>query len=389
MRSVVSLRQIRDYEPQAVVQAMRASLEPLGGMGAFVRAGQTVLLKPNLLGGYAPSRAVTTHPSVVRAAILLVRAAGGRAIVGDGPGVGALASVARICGITAILAETGAQLGDFGAAVDFEAPQGVVAKRLRLAKTVADADVIITLPKLKTHGQMTFTGALKNQFGLIPGKLKAQWHFRLQRPEWLAELILDIHQVARPTLAIMDAVVGMEGQGPSGGRPRELGCLLAGRDLAAVDTLACHLIGLEPSAVPTLAAARRRGLGATSMAELDVKGDDWERLRQAGFQKVSKVDDLLRLVPLPMGVLRWIRERWTLRPTMVAGACTGCGICVGGCPVSPSAIHPADGQVDDLTCIRCYCCHELCPNQAILLEHPPLFRPLRFSTRPPAPTVRP
>jgi ferredoxin len=150
-----------------------------------------------------------------------------------------------------------------------------------------------------------------------------------------------------------------------------LGAIIAGRDLAAVDTLACHLIGLDPSAVPILTAARRRGLGATSLADLEVVGDDWRGLRQPGFEKVSRVEDLLRLVPLPHGVLRWIREQWTLRPAILHDRCTECGVCEEGCPVAPSAIHPgepAGRQIDHLACIRCYCCHEFCPNQAINLE---------------------
>ncbi len=371
MQSLVSLKRVDTYDPETVLAAMRACLAPLGGMQAVVRPGQKVLLKPNLLAGYAPERAVTTHPAVVWAAIRLVQEAGGAAVVGDSPGVGSLAAVARTCGITRVLEETGAELGEFGTAVTFEAPTNQVAKRLTLARAVAEAEVLITLPKLKTHGQMTLTGALKNQYGLILGKRKAQWHFRLQRPEWLAALILDIHQVARPALAILDAIVGMEGRGPSGGRPRHLGTLLAGRDLAAVDTFACHLIGLDPEAVPLLVAARRRGLGATRLADLEVVGDDWQGLRQPTFEKVSKVEDLLRLVPLPAGLLRWIREQWTLRPRIVEARCTRCGVCEDGCPVTPAAIRPAapaDQRIEEAACIRCYCCHELCPSQAIDLE---------------------
>jgi uncharacterized protein (DUF362 family)/Pyruvate/2-oxoacid:ferredoxin oxidoreductase delta subunit len=377
MRSLVSLTRVTTYDPEAVLEAMRACLAPLGSMAAFVRPGQQVLLKPNLLAGYAPERAVTTHPAVVRAAIRLVQEAGGTAVVGDSPGVGSLASVAMTCGITRVLEETGAALGEFGTAVAFEAPDNQVAKRLTLARAVADADVLITLPKLKTHGQMTLTGALKNQYGLILGKQKAQWHFRLQRPEWLAALILDIHRVARPALAIMDAVVGMEGQGPSGGRPRYLGALLASRDLAAVDTLACHLIGLDPGAVPVLVAARRDGLGATRFADLDVVGDEWQGLRQPAFAKVSQVEDLLRLVPLPAGLLRWIREQWTFRPRIVEGRCTQCGVCAAGCPVTPAAIRPAapaGQQIEEAACIRCYCCHEVCPHQAIELGRSRVLR---------------
>jgi uncharacterized protein (DUF362 family)/NAD-dependent dihydropyrimidine dehydrogenase PreA subunit len=350
-------------------------------MGAFVRPGQKVLLKPNLLAPFAAHKAVTTHPAIVRAAILLVQEAGGRAFVGDSPGVGSLAYVAKVSGIAHVLEETGAELADFSTPLEFEAPQNQVAKRLTLVKAIRDMDVIVTLPKLKTHGQMTFTGALKNQFGLIPGRLKSQYHFRLQRKEWLAALILDIHRVARPAMAIMDAIVAMEGKGPSGGRPRPLGAILAAPDLVAVDTLACLLIDLEPRFVPVLEAAREQGLGAMALSEMEIVGEDWRALRVPDFEKVSKLEDLLRIVPLPKPMLNWVREQWTARPRIVDGRCTECGVCEDGCPVSPSAIHPQappDRQVDEEACIRCYCCHEFCPQHAIALEHSLLTRCLRL-----------
>ncbi len=358
---------------------MRACLEPLGGMKAFVRSGQRVLLKPNLLGGFAPERAVTTHPAVVRAAILLVQEAGGQALVGDSPGMGDLPTAIRACGLEPVLEETGAELLDPTEPQEFEAPSQGVPRRITLAKALLATDVLISLCKLKTHGQMTFTGALKNQYGLIPGALKSQWHFRLQQPEWLAKLILDVNRLARPALTIMDAVIAMEGQGPSGGKPRFLGALLASRDLTAVDTLACHLIGLDPMSVPLLAAAREQHYGQTRLEQIRVVGDDWQPLRVPDFEKVEQPVDLLRLVPLPAPMLNWIRRQWTLRPRIIDGQCTLCGICEKGCPVTPPAIHPkapARQRVEDNRCIRCYCCHEFCPSQGIVLSQPWLARHL-------------
>ena len=384
MPNLVSLQHVTEYDPRAVLDAVRTALAPWGGMGAFVRPGQRVLLKPNLLAGFAPERAVTTHPAVVRAAILLAQEAGGTVAVGDSPGVGRLASVVRTAGLASVRGETGATLADFTTPAEFSVPRHRVAARLTLARAVAEADVIISLPKLKTHGQMVFTGALKNQYGLIPGTLKSQWHFRLQRREWLAALILDIHRTARPALAIMDAIVGMEGKGPSGGRPRHIGAILAGPDLVALDTLACLLINLEPRLVPALEAARAEGLGATAPADIQVVGADWRALRVPDFEKVSKLEDLRRIIPLPSGVLNWIREHWTAKPRIVEARCTECGACEEGCPVRPAAIHPTAPErqrIDDDACIRCYCCHEFCPNNAIDLYRPGLLGSLRFDPR--------
>jgi uncharacterized protein (DUF362 family) len=376
---VVSIKKVPDYTPERVLAAVRECLEPLGGMGAFVRPGQRVLLKPNLLGGFAVERAVTTHPAVVRAAALLVKEAGGVPLVGDSPGVGLLADAVQAGGLTPVLKETGAQLVDCEETHEFDAPDSLVARKMTLARALQTADVLITLPKLKTHGQMTMTGALKNQYGLVPGARKSQWHFRLQQPEWLATLILDINRVAKPALAIMDAVMAMEGQGPSGGRPRFLGALLASPDLTAVDTVACHLIGQEPLQVPLLALARKQRYGETELANIRVTGDDWRRLCVSDFERIEQPVELLRLLPLPKPALRWIRRCWTLRPEFVDGRCTQCGICEKACPVSPPAIHPGapnGKRLEDDRCIHCYCCHEFCPSQGLVLRQPWLARRL-------------
>ena len=329
----VSIARVHDYDPSCVLDGMRRCLEPLGGMEAVVRPGQHVLLKPNLLGGFPPHRAVTTHPSVVRAAILLVQEAGGIPWVGDSPAMGDLDSVIGNCGLAPVLRETGAQILDCSKAASFAVPDHKLVSKVELASALRQVDIVITLPKLKTHGQMTLTAALKNQYGLIPGALKSQWHFRLQEAEWLAALLLDIHRVVRPALAILDAIVAMEGPGPTSGTPRPLGALLAGSDLVAVDRVACELIGQDPVNVPLLKAARQQGLGQADLARITMLGDEWHSLVQPDFQRIERPVDVLRLLPLPAPALRWIQRHWTLQPRILEGRCTRCGICEEGCPV--------------------------------------------------------
>ncbi len=176
-----------------------------------------------------------------------------------------LGTALQVCGIEPVLKETGTPWVEFKEPHDFEVPEFRIGRSITLGKALLDADVIISLPKLKTHAQMTHTGALKNQFGFVPGTMKGQWHFRLQEARWLASLILDVNRAKRPHLAIMDAIVGMEGEGPAAGNPRGIGVLLASRDLAALDTISCHLIGLDPMDVPLLAAAREEGFGETRL----------------------------------------------------------------------------------------------------------------------------
>ncbi|NLF39007.1 DUF362 domain-containing protein [bacterium] len=382
MKATVSLARAGSYDGHELLERMRACLAPLGGMAAFVRPGQRVLLKPNLLGAFHPDRAVTTHPSVLAAAITLAQECGGVVTVIDSPGTGSLASVARATGIDAVVRAAGATLGDETAVETFETPGNIIGRKLTLLKAVADADVLITLPKLKTHVQMTFTGAVKNQLGLVPGVQKGQYHFRLQNRLRLAELLLDINRTAKPALAIMDAVYGMEGNGPSGGEPRFIGALIASADLMALDVAACDLVGIDSSVVPTVQAGIQHRFGTTALDHISIAGEPLDALRVQGFRTVAHLKHVMRILPFPQFMLDWFGRHWAPRPRIDAACCVHCGACHRGCPVDPPAIDPEmppARQVNDHTCIRCYCCHEFCPAKAILLRRSLADRIGRFT----------
>lgn len=368
----VSVARLSGYDDfEAVLCAVRGSLASLGGIGSYVKPGARVLLKVNLVAPSRPELAVTTHPAIVRAVIRLVHEAGGVCYVGDGPGVGDTGMAAKVSGITEVVESEGAELLEFRETSVYESPGNLIAKRLSLAAQLKDMDVIITLPKLKTHCQMAFTGALKNQFGLIPGAAKGQYHFRLQNRERFAELMVDINRTAHPALAVMDAVVGMEGPGPSGGTPRQIGLVLAGADLSAVDTVACAVIGLPVEEVPISMAARRCGYGVTELERIEVLGARLEELRIPDFKLVKAPLNILRILPLPRPLLHWVRCQIAPAPRIDVKKCVRCRRCERGCPVKPSAIEPlAEGgpKLYDSRCIRCYCCHEFCPVKAIELR---------------------
>jgi len=370
MPAKVAVEAVRTYDPETVLAAMRRVLAPLGGMAAFVQPGQKVLLKPNLLGAFSPDEAVTTHPSVVRAATILVQQAGGKVSIGDSPGTGELKAALRRSGIGVVAEELGATIADFQASAEVEREENVVGRRLALAQAVTDADVVITLPKLKTHAQMGFTCALKNQFGLIVGTEKALWHYRLQDRDWLAALMIDINQLARPALAIVDAIVGMEGHGPSGGDPREIGALVAGGDLTAVDAICCDLVGIDPQSLPLMRAAARVAYGTFERAHIELHGTPIQDLRVPDFRKPAHTHSILDIIPLPKRLAVWVRRVLTSRVEIIRELCIGCNACKKGCPLEPSAIDPErpGTGVDQSTCIRCYCCHEFCPVKAIRLR---------------------
>lgn len=384
MPATVSLIHLDRYDDDALVlTALRQALAPFGGMRGIVQPGQTVLLKPNLVAPSHPDLAVTTHPAILRGVLRLVREAGASALVGDGPGVGDTRSAARGSGLLEVIETEGATLADFDETEVFECEDNRIARRLLLTNQLRQADVLITLPKLKTHAQMAYTGALKNQFGLIPGSAKGQFHFRLQNRDRLADLMIDINRLARPALAIMDGVVAMEGPGPSGGTPRHLGALVAGTDLTAVDTVCCAIIGLPVEDVPIAMAARRAGFGVTDLSDITIAGAHPDDFRRADFELVRAPCNIMRILPLPGSALRWLRRQLVPRPEINAARCIRCRRCEYGCPVQPPAILPLaepDRQVNEKTCIRCYCCHEFCPVKAIDLKRSRLDRFFHLNT---------
>jgi len=340
-------------------------------MAAFVKPGQRVLLKPNLLMGIAPDAAVTTHPAVLDAVLTLVREAGGLPMVGDSPGIGELAGIAVRCGIKAVLDAHHVPLADFTSEYVFTCEENVIGKRIALARAVADADVIISLPKLKTHVQMALTCAVKNQYGLIPGVRKSQYHLRFKDRATLADFIIDINRIARPALAIVDAIDAMEGAGPSGGTPRRLGLLMASTDLMALDLVACEITGIDPALVPTIQAGRRQQFGAAALSEITITGVDLADARVPDFRPVPHMKEISDILPVPAFMLAWLRRQWAPRPRINDAACIRCFACRTGCPVQPPAIDPArprHARVNDRSCIRCYCCHEFCPAHAIMLK---------------------
>ncbi|MHB8124387.1 MAG: DUF362 domain-containing protein [Desulfitobacteriaceae bacterium] len=380
MSSTVVLKYCPDYTTEVEAQ-LREGVKELGGMSAFVQPGQRVLLKVNLLMKKRPEEAVTTHPSVVEATVRLVQEAGGIPIIGDSPGgpytQNALQSIYSRTGLLEVAQRTGAELNqDFGQTVQ-SFPEGLVAKSLTITNCVKEADVIITLSKLKTHGMMTFTGAVKNLFGVIPGLLKVEYHLKMPKIMDFAGLLVDIAQFIKPTLSIMDGIVGMEGNGPSAGQPRNIGALLLSTDPFALDVVAADLIGLKPEKVPTIRVARERGL-TSSLEEIDLKGDArslW-RIQKFIVPKTVSVNFLER-VPLPKNVSRFLLNRVRPRPVFYHDQCMGCSDCVNNCP--PKALVMSDQKrpvVDLEACIRCFCCQELCPHQAVEIFRPWLGRKL-------------
>jgi len=362
-RKRVVVKRCTSYDPEAVGSALETLLEPLGGMEAFVQPEQKVLLKPNMLSAKDPARAVTTHPVVVEAVARAVRRCGGVPVIGDSPG-GAIRGIRRVwanTGMEEMAERSGIELVNF----EGSGSKGIDFGRYTffVSKPVLEADVIINLPKLKTHSLTLLTCAVKNMFGVIPGFRKAELHKLFPKPVEFAEMLVHLYKLVTPSINIVDAVVAMEGNGPSSGRPFDLGVLLAGEDGVAVDTVASRMIGFPGGFVDTTRIAAAMDLGEDDIAELDLVGDGAD-VRTDSFELPS--NRLKKLIPRPLA--RMIAPLISVRPVIDPGRCTGCGFCFESCPVK--AIVPRGGvyEVNDKRCIDCLCCHELCPESSIDIE---------------------
>jgi uncharacterized protein (DUF362 family)/Pyruvate/2-oxoacid:ferredoxin oxidoreductase delta subunit len=357
----VSIVRCRDYETQNVLYAVRRSVDMLGGMASFIKPGNVVLIKPNLLKARPPQAAVTTHPEIVRAVIRLVREAGAQAVVGDSPGIGDVRSVCEKTGILSVLAEEGAVLADFDDAVGVKGAGRF--QRFEIARRAVEADAIINLPKLKTHGMTVITGAIKNLFGCIPGKRKIQWHFNTGVDHGsFNRMLIDLAVLLKPRLTIMDAVTGMEGNGPGSGDPRNIGVVIAGQDPAAVDVVAGAVVGVSADRLPVIRAAAASHFGETALTSIPIHGEPIADVQVKDF----------RLPPqhhlewqIPEWARRRLKDALTTRPVIDQHRCVHCGICQNDCPQQAITEGARKLRIDYRKCIRCFCCQEFCPPGAI------------------------
>ena len=357
------------YDKLRVEHMVRRAVDLIGGIGRFVQPGQRVLIKPNLLRKSTPDEAIVTHPTIVRAVVRLVQEAGGRPIIGDSPGgpfsPALLRGVYQSAGLLEVAEETGAELNFDVRAERIPAPEGRLIKMLDICGFALDADVIISLPKLKTHGLMGFTGATKNLFGLVPGVTKAGYHAKLQTLDQFAEMLLDILTAVKPAFHLMDGIVGMDGDGPSAGRPYPAGILLCSTDAVALDLVATHLAGLPLERIAPLRVARRRGLTTGSVQDVQVVGEPLESVRLEGFRAPGSGAKDFSI--LPQGMRQFFVRQLVASP-QVGDACVGCGICAQNCPMQTIRMEGRRAVINLSNCIRCYCCHELCPEKAITLK---------------------
>lgn len=373
----VALVPCGSYDGETVYQAVKWGVEALGGMAAFVRPEEKVLIKPNLLGKQPPQMAVTTHPAVFAAAARLLRENGCADIsYGDSPGNpnATPQSAAEGSGIAEEAERLGVRQGDFdsGSAVRFDG-----AKQRRsfvLCRGVQEADAVVNVAKMKTHALERITGAMKNLYGCIWGMNKSAGHVRYPNSWVFADMLADLQKCVAPRLHILDGVTAMEGNGPTSGTPTPMNVILVSDDPVALDSVFAMLAYLEPSAVPTCVSGYRAGLGEMRPEHIRVLTPDGELTAAQAQEKYGRADfDVFRgeMKRSLLGKLFPLLPRLQSRPVVDRAKCVACGLCEKACPVPEKAVHSGNGhkaRYDYSRCIRCYCCQEMCPAKAIRVQ---------------------
>lgn len=374
-RSTVALVRCETYDTAVVHAALGRGVELLGGLDRFVSSGERILLKPNVLAGEEPEKAVTTHPAVLEGCVRLFRSAGARVSFGDSPGMQSSPQAVRRSALHAAGLQAGATFDDFSTGSRMENVEGSLVDSFPIAEAVHDCDGMVNLPKMKTHQLTRITGAVKNLFGCVPGRRKALYHVQFQDVMAFCQLLVELSLQLRPRLHVMDGVLAMEGNGPRSGDPRPMKVLILSEDPVAVDATFCRLVAMDPTFVPTNKLGQEKGLGHFRADEIEVVGDDLETLINPDFKLVRK--------PVysnaALAQYNFIKNLVLPKPVIDEATCVRCGNCVDACPVPGKALQFVDGDgrksppvYDYDKCIRCYCCHEMCPHRAIE-KHTPLL----------------
>ena len=341
------------YDYKKLKRAFAEIMDTIGG--DLIGRNDRVLIKPNLLSPATPGEAILTHPMIVKAAVEYVLQKGGRPQVSDSPAIGFFEKIMKESGIGNALAglDVTCRAFDKSLKIDIGEPFNAIA----MAEDAIQADVIINLPKLKTHSQMLLTLGVKNMFGCIVGYRKAEWHMRTGiNRDMFARLLILIYQKIRPRFTILDGILAMEGEGPGkSGRPRALGILLGSNDAFAVDSTVCRMLALEADSLPTLRVAKEMGVMET---EIEADGD-LPIIYDFRFPSISP------LMYGPRKLHGFIRRHLLQRPVPDNLKCRMCAECWKICPAGAISLGEKKLSFDYDRCIRCFCCIEVCPYGAL------------------------
>ena len=355
------------YSPEELLRQVEELFTALG-VWDEIQPGMTVVIKPNLVMSSKPEAAIATHPALVAAVGKCVQKAGGQVLIVESPGgpytPAAMKAVFRGCGYTDMAKECGFTLYTECKSREVSLPGAKRCRQLSVVEPFLTRDYLIDLCKLKTHSMVGFSGAVKNLFGTVPGLQKPELHCRFPEKQPFSEMLVDLCDFLKPDLCIVDGILAMEGNGPTGGRPRQLGVLGASKSPYALDVCAATMVGIQPESVLMLQDAHQRGLGPIAPEECQLVKEQIASLAQPDFLKAeaSSTDFIDRL---PKGLRPLAKKVATPRPKIREKECVGCGRCEESCPQHTIRIRDGKAKIDYKNCIRCFCCHEMCPKHVI------------------------
>lgn len=383
-KSTVALTGCNDYGLPLVRKAVADCVDRLPDLQEKCTNADTVLVKPNLLSSREPpEKHVNTHPSVARALCeTLTGDFGCRVFIGDSCGSLSPSSTERAISnsrIDAVARATDAEIYNVDSQPRQSVPaaHGRVLSEVMIPSNLQDFDLIISLPKLKTHQLTYITCAVKNLLGLVPGAGKKQAHILAPRGTKFASLLCDLFALIQPGVALVDGVVGMEGAGPNNGTLREMGVIGASTDCSALDSVMARIMNMEPTRIPLLREAAERDLGTVDADSIEVIGAPMARFAAPDFKKPAAYANDLMLRLLPTSAARTVLEGFSrVHASIDQERCRRCGECARNCP--SGAINYLDEReqyrVNPDDCISCFCCDEVCPFDAIIMKKPPFRR---------------
>ncbi len=365
----VYIEALDSYEYENVKAVLFPILQKVcldNGMDKDFFKGKNVAVKPNLLSKSAVERCVTTHPSYTRAACEYFTLLGASVVVCDSPGglynKGTFFAIGRETGTMEAAQKGGAVYNDdFGFELCSDRESSVYS--FNIINPLRNADVIVNLARLKTHALCEMTAAVKNMFGSIPGLQKAEQHARFPKKDAFADMLCDLCLITAPQINVVDGVVCMEGNGPSGGTLRKMGAVFASANPFCLDLVCSHVMGYGADEVGTVKASRKRQLCPDSVGGVEIDGEDYGKYTCRFKRPDASAGGIVKQIPSIFGGR--LRDALERKPVVSNKKCVGCGICKNNCPVDAITVKDGKAKIDKTKCIRCYCCQEFCPKEAI------------------------
>jgi len=371
--SKVAIREVRTYDTGLIKDNLYKCLAEIGFDAARLK-GKRVAVKPNLLSASKPEQAIVTHPEFFTAAVQIIKESGGNPILIESPALHSLQKVLKVTGYDKIVERESIEVDIEHEPASITNEKGTMYRHFNIMKSVTDVDFLFNLPKFKTHGLTYITAAQKNLFGLIPGMNKTQWHLKASTRQAFSEFLVDyfeavsaLFEAPKQIIHLMDAIVGMEGNGPgSGGRPHAIGAVIAGFDAVAIDFIASSLVGFDTNLIKTIMISYKRGIGKIGFNEVQFDGKVFAGLVTNGFEPAhlpfnARIENIRWLANL-------VKRLAVERPVAVEGRCTLCYQCRQICSAEAIVKGEKVPQIDYNKCIRCFCCVEICPEGAMKVK---------------------